>query len=556
MSLRGVGFYDEVGYFPANCYPAKMILTIRRTILVAIAGFVGFPLLGQTQYLDQIGVSALRAVTTNLNGAGIRVAQPEANGGDNGSTNSWQVNPANVGHPVALFTYISGLGSSTNYTNSVGTWSSHADAVAINCYGLSAGVATNVAHVDNYEVNYFLETYVQLASPPNPDAAVINQSYTFGSQSASVQQQLDTYFDNVASQYKTLFVSAACNASISARVAAPGTAYNCVSVGAYGGDSSIGPTIDNGRCKPDITAPGYPAGLTSFSTPYVSGAAAVLMQAGLRGDGGGDTNSAVDLRTLKALLLNGAVKPVNWTNLNTFPLDARYGAGVLNVFNSYRQMAGGKQASSTTNHVGLNADHPPVSVTNIVPANQAWDFAGIASGETNDAVIHYFLEVSNVTATVTLAWNRPFGQTNYSNPINDLDLYLYRCADSNLVARSDSYVNNVEHLYVTNLAAGRYDLQVVKYGGTNVVSEAETYALAWQFVPPPVLAAARAGTNALLTWPLYPAGFGVEARTNLLTGSAWNTNGLPASVITNGLNSIRLNTTNAARFFRLRQPNF
>jgi subtilisin family serine protease len=86
----------------------------------------------------------------------------------------------------------------------------------------------------------------------------------------------------------------------------PAHRYNCISVGAYGGGSSIGPTLDNGRAKPDITAP---AGETSFSTPHVAGAAAVLMQAGLRGDGGGDTNSAADIRTVKALLLNGASSP-------------------------------------------------------------------------------------------------------------------------------------------------------------------------------------------------------------------------------------------------------
>ena len=73
----------------------------------------------------------------------------------------------------------------------------------------------------------------------------------------------------------------------------------------------IGPTSD-GRSKPDIVSPG--SGATSFSTPFVSGSAAVLMQAALRGDGGADTNSANDNRTIKALLLNGAVKPADWTN--------------------------------------------------------------------------------------------------------------------------------------------------------------------------------------------------------------------------------------------------
>ena len=127
---------------------------------------------------------------------------------------------------------------------------------------------------------------------------------------------------------------------MAAPVNPPATCYNGIGVGAYGGSSSIGPTLDNGRAKPDITAPGLRT--TSFSTPQVAGAAAVLMQAGLRGDGGGDTNSAADIRTVKALLLNGAIKPADWTNHAASPLDTRYGAGVLNVFNSYKQLAGGK----------------------------------------------------------------------------------------------------------------------------------------------------------------------------------------------------------------------
>jgi len=229
------------------------------------------------------------------------------------------------------------------------------------------------------------------------------------------------------------------------------------------------------------------------------------------------------------------------------------------VLNTYQQLAGGKQVSGETNFIGLNADHPPSSATNSIPANQAWDLAVIISGETNDAVAHYLFDVSQGTATATLAWNRHL--TNAG--VNDLDLYLYRCGETNPVARSDSYVNNVEHLWVTNLPAGRYDLQVVKYGGTNIVSSDETYALAWQFAPPPSLTPQLDGTNLLITWPLYPAGypadsvsnFVVETRTSLLA-DVWTTNGLPAPDITNGLNSIRVNTTNAAQFFRLRSPNF
>jgi hypothetical protein len=153
-------------------------------------------------------------------------------------------------------------------------------------------------------------------------------------------------------------------------------------------------------------------------------------------------------------------------------------------------------------------------------------------------------------ATATLVWNRQLGQTN----INDLDLFLFNCANSNLVACSTSRVDNVEHLFVPQLPAGRYDLQVLKNGGTNVVSDAETYALAWALVAP-TLSLTRAGTNAVLTWLVYPAGFAVETAPNLSSPN-WTTNNLWSPVVTNSKNSLLLNATNASQFFRLRQPNF
>src|SRR5437879_863687 len=64
--------------------------------------------------LDQIGVTALRMVATNVDGGGIRVAQPEA------SAPTFEVNPSTVGQPTSLFTYASSVGTATTFTNDVG----------------------------------------------------------------------------------------------------------------------------------------------------------------------------------------------------------------------------------------------------------------------------------------------------------------------------------------------------------------------------------------------------------------------------------------------------
>src|SRR5262249_36793801 len=157
----------------------------------------------------------------------------------------------------------------------------------------------------------------------------------------------------------------------------PSTGYNGMSVGALGGPSSTGPTPDNGRAKPDLVAP---AGFTSFSTPLVAGCAAILLQAGARGDGGpGTATEASDARTVQALLLNGAEKPEDWVQVNGAPLDFRYGAGVLNVFNAYQQLQAGKQpfTAATTNTVG--EAHLPPANAGTVPGLRGWDFNTISS---------------------------------------------------------------------------------------------------------------------------------------------------------------------------------
>jgi hypothetical protein len=520
---------------------------------LSLIAFIAWALNAEAQpYFDGIGANLLPAVTTNLNGAGVRVALIEA---PLDATNYFfQLDPNLVGQPTNLFTFISALGSSTNYPNSIGGYSGHASSAAnVICSPIHEGLVTNIAHLDNIEANNFYDNYISVTNGTNINDPIANQSFTFGVLTVADQQLVDSQFDNYAVKNNVLFTSAVDDGG---NVHAPGTSYNCIGVGAYyppGASSSVGPTLDNGRCKPDIVAINV---YTSFSTPQVAGAAALLMQAGARGDGGGNTNAAVDMRTIKALIINGAVKPPGWTNGTATPLDARYGSGVLNVLNSYKQLAGGKQGSVVSNLVTAGAVHPPTGDTGTVAVLSGWDFGTNTStrSPSRDAIRHYYFNVSNsvasatFTATATLVWNRHYN----TNAINNLNLFLYNCANSNLVACSTSLVDNVEHIYTTNLAQGRYDLQVWKAGGATVTTN-EAYALAWEFVPPPALAISG-GANRALTWPVYPAGFQVEARTNLLLG-AWNTNGISPPSVTNGANNIPLNTTNPAQFFRLRKPN-
>jgi len=510
----------------------------------------------QSSTLAAIGMTLLETTTTNLNGGGVQVAQVE---GDSPAAGDFNVNPSAVDQPMGRFSYYSINGCTTNFPNSEGGESGHADEVAQSFYGLSTGVAPKVAHVDNYDASVFvtvgglgtigLGPYLVYLPGININDPVVNQSFVVSSATTNKQTAVDSSYDNYAAQYNTLFVSAIGNGGA---VNPPSTCYNGLGVGAFGGSSSMGPTPDNGRAKPDLMAPGS---ATSFSTPLVSGAAAVLIQAGLRGDGGADTNSAVAICTLKALLINGAIKPVGWTNLSPSPLDAYYGAGVLNVFDSYHQLAGGKQGYNATSSVITGAAHPPPGAPASAGVLSGWDFNTNTSSSTRDGVNHYYFNVTNgragatFTTTATLVWNRQQNQT----AINNLGLFLYNTANSNLVAASISRVDNVQHVWVPRLPAGQYDLQVWKAGGTNLVSPAETYALAFEFFSVP-LSISKTMTTTTLSWPVYPAGFRLASTTNpALPPGLWNTN-YPAPTVNQSQNQLTLPTSNTREFFQLIRP--
>ncbi len=463
---------------------------------------------------DVIGVTLLRAVGTNINGTGVRVGQVEA--GIDPNQVGWEVEPDAVPEPTNLFTWYADNTSSTQYPNGLGTNSGHATVVGQYFYGPNVGVATNVAHVDNYDANYFLEgsesivgnatNYTFMLPSYNINDPVVNQSFLLDNignihVASNEEAAVDSAYDTYAATYGVLFVSGAGNGG-PFYVNPPASCYNGIGVGVYNGPSSIGPAY-NGESKPDIVANGD-GGDTSFSAPLVAGAAAALVQAGRRGDGGGNTNAA-NMITVKALLLNGAVKPVGWANVPPSPLDYRYGAGFLNVFNSYEQLAAGQHSCNFSTNIPTGTAHPPVVTAVSVPVLNGWDFATNNSSASADHVNHYFFNVTNSLGggfelTTTLVWNR---HANAST-INNLELFLYNAANSNLVASSTSVVDNVQHVFLPTLPQGRYDLQVWKAGGAGIVSTNEPYALAWG-ITQAYLHSKVSSTNLCLSWPVYPA---------------------------------------------------
>ncbi|HWD94351.1 MAG TPA: S8 family serine peptidase [Verrucomicrobiae bacterium] len=504
--------------------------------------------------IDTMGGRLLHQVDPSLQGTGVPVAQAEAD--DAGGVNEFEVDPAStlVNQPVSLFTWISASGTATTFPNSVGTNSGHASFVGGNFYGVSNGVAQQVSHVYNYSADYFYNNFIAAGLPIS--GRIANQSFIFsnpdGSHLPTAQEQMiDSQYDDYSAQYGVLFISGAGNGGT---VYPSATSYNGIGVGVIDGGSSVGPTPD-GRCKPDVVSPGI--GFTSFSTPFVSGSAAVLVQAGLRGDGGANTNAASDNRTVKALILNGAVKPAGWTNGAATPLDARYGAGILNVFNSWHQLKGGQHPFIESTSVPSGGPHPPGANPNNEPALTGWDFNSLTDpGSSHDRINHYYFNLTDsnsFTLTATLVWLRPHSSLpGVMAGINDLNLFLYNTANGNLVLSSTSAVDNVEHLFLPQLPPGRYDLQVQK-NSSDEVSTSETYALAFEFFNLN-LGITESNANTVITWPLAPAGFQLQSTTNLNPPMAWSPVTNAVMVDTNASqNVVVVPATGFNQFFRLQR---
>jgi|GEM_PF-337314 len=511
--------------------------------------------------LQGMGLAQLGQAAPAIDGAGVTVGQVEATVASGGTYYYFEPNPSiNSG---AVFSYVGASGQSTgsyaSYNANCGSW--HANDVGELFYGSGGyvGVAPGVSRVAVYAESYFSSTF-PIAGNPSAGAqipAVINQSFALTQEPASVIQSDDVLWDNSASQYNLLYVSAigdgiGTDTVPKSYVNPPATMYNGIAVGVYNGQIAggsygassgagaywAGPTWD-GRSKPDLVAPVPALGTwTSFTAPEVSGVATLMEQAGrgtnLSGPVGltssdaaisaqgatAYTTAATDIRTVKALLLNGAVKPTGWTNSYTVnsgtytynavnanaitPLDPRYGAGVVNAYNSYENLAGGEHnftsttaqsiaalpsvtSAPTANFSGLFSQ--AASATN--PATiTGWNLATIAATSTSNAVENYDFNLTGTSVnawdlTATLTWNKNYNASG----INHLMLFLLNSSGQQ-VASSTSMLDNVQQINVNpalginSLAPGQYDLAVEMLGGVNAISTSDTYALAWNFVDP------------------------------------------------------------------------
>ncbi|MCC7407673.1 MAG: hypothetical protein IT442_06350 [Phycisphaeraceae bacterium] len=258
------------------------------------------------------------------------------------------------------------------------------------------------------------------------------------------------------------------------------SAYNVLAVGAESGNSSGGYTrVDTpGRCKPDLVAPG---GQTSYTTPVVTAVAGRLLEvADKMADSAPQASKSPVIR---AVLLAGAEKTPRWRPEPGHPLDSHLGAGLVRIDQSYLILTRG-----------------PVDPGR-VRTPFGWDYRTINPDGEQDYDFH--LTRSADEWSVILTWNRKVLGGVVKDPVllrprwnnlayvADLDLILYAVDDQGRetqFAVSNSKLDNVEHLYLKNLPAGRYRLRVRRVDAIDALPDCP-YALAWRFAAPPKPAA-------------------------------------------------------------------
>lgn len=400
-------------------------------------------------------------------------------------------------------------------TGSAGV-SSHATGVGKNFYGNSTSIAPDITNISAYNVDYWLASDFLMCcfatypwQPFVDPSRVANHSYV-GDAGTTNNADILRRIDWVVNRDESVHAVGLNNGSTQRALLS--SAFNVVSVGRTDGNHPIGSAfVDNtytaDRSKPDIVAP---ASTSSAATGIVSSAAALLVEAGHRNGSlstdpdtsfvfnrsGNTVYNAERAMVVKAALMAGADRitynsgPTNIVDYreNTIDqtsngLDRRFGAGQLNVYDSYHMVAAGEQNSAQdepSNAGAINAtgfDYDP-------------HFGGL--NNSNDSASYFFSVDSEYTKLwASLVWEIRIdggSQFNFDDTANlyNLDIELYDRTNPALpvlIGSSTSTSDNTEHLWRALEANHDYELRVIRGAGQAAFDW--DYALAWKVGMPP-----------------------------------------------------------------------
>ena len=384
--------------------------------------------------------------------------------------------------------------------------SSHATTVGEFFYGNTSSMTAAISTINVWEVNSWVNNSLNAGAvfgPSAPDSQhytrIINHSWvgSAGSTGTVTDSDILRRVDYLVQNYDQLQVVSTNEPGTNLTGPQPllADSYNAIVVGETNGTSIGGTaTVDNfytaNRAAPNLVAP---QDATSWAAPNVSSAAALLVQLGhenpLLSKGShiqAGTNFVVQnaetTQVIKAALMAGADRVTSNSNPSLYGniadyrsaghqttngLDTRYGAGQLDIYNSYHIIAGGQQTPG-------------------VISGDGFDYNG--SFPNTNTAIYQFSGDSAVTAS--LVWNAHISPGVGGNFLTaspgladfDLDLYKLGTSGPTLVMGSESTVDNTQNLYLTNLdPASGYEFVVHR---TDALGPWE-YGLAWQLTAAP-----------------------------------------------------------------------
>lgn len=481
---------------PALCFCRHVVLPL----LVSLGSATG---VASAAYKDDILFTALASqLGTGLpDGTAVPVSHVEATVGGNPQVYLPDLNDAQFAGKTIV--------DVTN--NSGGTSSGHATSVGRHFYGLTTSMAPGIGSINAYSVDgnngWLFNGYLragQNSQPLSNDNRIANHSWVGTTSVLSNDSQVLRRVDWVIGRDEFIQVVGATNSAASVNPNLLSAGFNVIAVGRTDGGSGVGVNaIDadytGGRTRPEIVAP---LGVTSTATPVVAAAAALLVETGhavpalstdpsqvsVNSRSGTTIYNAERSETIKAALMAGADRftanssSADIADYRALPanrsangLDTRFGAGQVNVYNSYHIVTAGEQNSSEDGGVPSG---------NIGSYGFDYDPSFGGTGGSNNTASYYFSSGSgNEVLKATLAWNININGGSFffdgTATLYDLDLALYDVTGTQvLVASSDGSLDNSETIWLALPPNRDYMLRVERKGNFNW-----DYALAWHIEP-------------------------------------------------------------------------
>jgi hypothetical protein len=379
-----------------------------------------------------------------------------------------------------------------------GRVSSHATLVGRRYYGNVTSMATGIEDVgvywtDNWLTGGFLNRGSQ-AGPELTRFRVSNHSWV-GSGSATLETLKRV--DYVVETFDHIQVAAVNNDSNPNDGNNPVQpmltgAFNVIATGLTNGNHAVGTTNSGtpysaSRTRPHLVVP---ATATSNTAPVVAAASSLLIQTAherpelshgsydvLTDTGSYTVRHGETSEVIRATLMAGAqrhdVAGYNLTSSNN--LDTRFGAGELDIYNSYHILVAGEQESAEQGG----------SASGI--SRRGFDYqSGFESGDT--ATYAFMPDANSTMLFATLSWNVDLegGQSQFitTTRLSNFDLELLHFVDDGVevVAASDGTNDTTENLWLANLIPGeQYALRVTR----DDAFDAWDYGLAWQITHDP-----------------------------------------------------------------------